>query len=83
MLSEILSSIAWFAGTGVNARFVLPANFTSSRIAAATFLQQSWPNSMAATTSASEASFAPASTMTMPSSVPATMMFSLESLLSS
>ena len=70
-------------GGGVNVRLGLPAFWTSSLMPAMIFLQHSWPNSMAWTTSSSEAPSAPASTMTMPLSVPATTMLSLDSLASS
>ena len=63
--------------------FGLPHFFTSSRMPAAIFLQQSWPNSMAASTSASLACCAPDSTITMPSSVPATTMLTCDALVSS
>ncbi len=56
---------------------------TSSRMPATIFLQHSWPNSMASSTSSSVACCAPASTMTMPSSVPATTMLIVDSRVSS
>ena len=53
--------------------FSLPAFSASSRCAAQSFLIASWAMSRASSTSASETSDAPASTMRIASSVPATI----------
>ena len=66
-------------GGDEKALFAFPI-FLIISLMTAPILRQHWcPNSIAPITSSSEACCAPASTITMPPSVPATMMFNLDS----